>query len=69
MLVAGLTGAAAAAGVALALTPAVPRDWIGAALVLAVASLADLIVYAGALTLLKVDEARAAIATLTHRAA
>jgi putative peptidoglycan lipid II flippase len=69
MLVAGLTGAAAAAGVALALTPAVPRDWIGAALVLAVASLADLVVYAGALTLLKVDEARAAIATLTHRAA
>jgi putative peptidoglycan lipid II flippase len=69
MLVAGLTGAAAAAGVAMALTPAVPRDWIGAALVLAVASLADLVTYAGALTILKVDEARAAIATLTHHAA
>jgi putative peptidoglycan lipid II flippase len=68
MLLAGLAGAAAAAVTAMALSPVLPRDWTGAALVLMLASLSDLIIYAGALTLLGVDEARAALATVTrHR--
>jgi putative peptidoglycan lipid II flippase len=67
VLTAGVAGGVAAAGVALALTPAVSRDWTGAALVLTLASLADLLIYAGALVLLKVDEARTALATLTRR--
>ena len=67
MLAAGVAGAVAAGAVAMALTPNVPRDWTGSALVLTLACLADLVIYAGALVLLKVDEARSALATLTHR--
>ena len=66
MLVAGLAGAATAAGVAMAVSPVVPMGWMGASLVLVMAGTADLIVYAGALALLRVDEARAAVATLTR---
>jgi putative peptidoglycan lipid II flippase len=67
MLVSGLAGAAAAAGVAATLSQSVPHSWMGALLVLALAGVADLIVYAGALFLLRVEEARAALTTLTHR--
>jgi putative peptidoglycan lipid II flippase len=69
MLTAGVAGAVGAAGVAMALAPVVPRDWTGAALVLTLAGLADLVIYAGALVLLKVDEARTALAALTRRRA
>jgi hypothetical protein len=64
MLVCGLAGGTAAAGVAAALSPSVPHTWWGALLVLFLASVADLVIYAGALFLLGVDEARAAIASL-----
>jgi putative peptidoglycan lipid II flippase len=66
MLIAGLAGAAAAAGAVIALSPMLPRNATGAALVLGVASLADLIIYAGTLLLLGVDEARATLARLTR---
>jgi putative peptidoglycan lipid II flippase len=63
MAVAGLAGAAAAAGAAAVLTPLLPRDWIGAAIVVALASVADLVIYVAVLVLLGVDEARPAIMT------
>ena len=61
MVVAGLAGAAAAAGVSAALTPFLPRDWIGAALVVALASVADLVIYVAVMLLLGVEEVRLAI--------
>ena len=63
MAVAGLAGAATAAGVAAVLTPLLPRDWIGAAIVVALASVADLAIYVAVLLLLGVDEVRPAIMT------
>lgn len=66
MLVAGLAGAAVAAGVAMALSPVVPKNWTGAAFVFALASLADLIIYVAALVLLGVDEGRRALARRRH---
>jgi len=58
MTVAGLAGAATAAGAAAALTPHLPRDWTGAAIVVALASVADVVIYGAALMLLGVDEAK-----------
>jgi len=60
MAVAGLAGAATAAGAAAALAPLLPRDWAGAALVVALAAVAGLVIYGAALLLLGVDEARRA---------
>lgn len=60
MCLAGLAGAATAAGVAAALAPLLPRDWAGAAVLVALAAVADLVVYGGVLLLLGVDEARLA---------
>lgn len=61
MTVAGLVGAATAAGAAAALAPVLPRGWTGAALVVALASVVDLVIYGAVLLLLGVDEARRAI--------
>jgi len=64
MTAAGLAGAAAAAGIAATLTPHLPTDWTGAAIVVAVASVADVVIYYCILLLLGVDEAKR-----PHRAA
>jgi putative peptidoglycan lipid II flippase len=66
MTVAGLAGAAAAAAAAAALAFLVPNGWMGAALVVAVASLVDLVVYGAVLLFLGVDEARLAISGNVH---
>jgi putative peptidoglycan lipid II flippase len=66
MAVAGLAGAAAAAATAAALAPLLPKGWIGAALVVAMATVAELGTYGAVLLLLGVDEAREAIASNTR---
>jgi hypothetical protein len=58
MTAAGLAGVATAAGTAATLTPHLPTDWTGAAIVVALASVADVVIYAGVLMLLGVDEAK-----------
>jgi len=58
MTAAGLAGAATAAGAAATLTPQLPTDWTGAAIVVALASVADVVVYGTVLLLLGVDEAK-----------
>jgi putative peptidoglycan lipid II flippase len=58
MTAAGLAGAATAALAAATLTPHLPTDWTGAAIVVAVASAADVVIYAAVLLLLGVDEAK-----------
>lgn len=60
MAVAAVVGALSAAGAARALTPLVPQSWEGSALVVALASLAYLLVYGALLLLLDVDEVRSA---------
>jgi peptidoglycan biosynthesis protein MviN/MurJ (putative lipid II flippase) len=66
MLMAGLAGAAAVVGVAMALSSVQPKDGRGAVVVLTLSGLVGLIIYVGALVLLGVDEALAAITKLTH---
>jgi len=61
MTVAGLAGASAAATAAVVLAPQLPRSWIGAAVVVAVAAVVELVIYGAALLLLGVEEARSAI--------
>ena len=68
MAVAGLAGAATAAGAAAALAPLLPRDWTGAAVVVALAAAAGLVIYGAALLLLGVDEARRVTTKLTRLA-
>jgi peptidoglycan biosynthesis protein MviN/MurJ (putative lipid II flippase) len=58
MTAAGLAGAATAAGAAAALTPHLSTVWTGAAVVVAVASVADVVVYGTVSRLLGVDEAK-----------
>ncbi len=58
MTAAGLAGAATAVGAAATLTPHLPTDWTGAAIVVAAASVADVVVYGTVLLLLGVDEAK-----------
>jgi drug/metabolite transporter (DMT)-like permease len=58
MTAAGLAGAATAAGAAATLTPHLPTDWTGAAIVVALASVADVVIYGTVLLLLGVDEAK-----------
>jgi len=60
MSVAALAGAATAAAAASALTPHLPTSWTGAAVVVALACVGDLIVYGAILLLLGVDEVRPA---------
>jgi len=67
MTVAGLAGAATAAGAAAALIPLLPKGWTSAALVVALASVADLVIYGAVLLLLRVDEARSAITANARR--
>ncbi len=65
MAFAGLAGAATAAVAAAILAPVLPTSWTGAALVVALAGVADLVIYWAVLRLLGVDEARAATTPLT----
>ena len=58
MTAAGLAGAVTAAGAAAALTPHLPRDWTGAAIVVTLASMADVVIYGAVLLILGVDEAK-----------
>jgi len=58
MTAAGLAGAATAAGAAASLTPHLPAGWAGAAIVVALASVADVVIYRTVLLLLGVDEAK-----------
>jgi putative peptidoglycan lipid II flippase len=58
MTAAALAGAATAAGALATLTPHLPKDWTGAAVVVALATVADLVIYCAALLLLDVDEAK-----------
>jgi len=58
MTAAGLAGAATAAGAAAILSPHLPAGWTGAAIVVALAAVADIVVYGTVLLLLGVDEAK-----------